>query len=99
MIEHRKNVAKLYRGQKTRFGFSLVRLLVREKSGLWWVDQGYMTRKQADERKSEWNKGGWGCLILKHPFYVGLKIVDRPTAKIPVLSRNIGIIHGWSGEK
>lgn len=44
----------------------IVRLLVREKSGLWYVDQGFMLRTEADARKQGWNRMGYGCLILKH---------------------------------
>ena len=44
----------------------IVRLLVREKSGSWYVDQGYMPREMADIKKKEWNKAGYGILMLKH---------------------------------
>ena len=57
--------------------YPIVRLLVREKSGAWWVDESYMLRSRADEQRRQWNRLGYGCLILKHCRNVGLKIVQR----------------------
>ena len=59
----------------------IVRLLVREKSGAWYVDQGYMLRDRADEQRREWNRLGFGCLMLKHGMTT-VKIVPRPLARI-----------------
>lgn len=61
-----------------------VRLLVRERSGRWRVDQGFMTKAVADQRKREWNRFGYGCLILKHGLNPGLKIVARPATRFPM---------------
>jgi hypothetical protein len=55
----------------------IVRLLVREKSGAWYVDQGFMTRSMADERRRDWNTYGFGCLMLKHSRRT-VRIVNRP---------------------
>lgn len=57
----------------------LVRLLVREMSGAWYVDQGFMPLRTAKVLKSDWNRAGYGCLILKHWLNTAnLPIVPRP---------------------
>lgn len=61
----------------------VVRLLVQEKSGAWWVDQGFMKRSRADQRRAEWKQSGFRTLILKHSMNPGLKIVHRPVAQLP----------------
>jgi hypothetical protein len=55
----------------------IVRLLVREKGGLWYVDQGYMFKSRAIEERADWRRLGFGCLILKHSLPT-VKIVTRP---------------------
>ena len=71
----------------------IVRLLVEEKSGLWWVDQGLMFRSTADEHRSGWNKIGFRTLMLKmitdllqptgQKIFPHLRIVPRPVVKSP----------------
>lgn len=64
----------------------LVRLLVREMSGLWYVDQGFMTEKMARQHRAGWNKIGFRCLILKHSFRrANLPIVDRPVVPLSMV--------------
>jgi hypothetical protein len=55
----------------------IVRLLVREKGGLWYVDEGYMLKSRAIEQRAQWRSLGYGCLILKHTLPT-VKIVTRP---------------------
>jgi hypothetical protein len=66
---------------------SIVRLLVREHSGLWYVDQGLMLRSRANEQKKAWNQYGFGCLILKWFVYrhsvCQMRIVPRPRVTVP----------------
>lgn len=59
----------------------IVRLLVRERSGAHYVDQGYMPRGLADSRRKEWNSSGYGTLMLKHTLTT-VKIV-RPAVLRP----------------
>jgi hypothetical protein len=59
----------------------IVRLLVREKSGAWFVDQGFMTRNLANKRKEDWNLAGWGCLMLKHSMNT-VRIAPRAPVQI-----------------
>jgi hypothetical protein len=56
-----------------------------EKSGAWWVDQGFMHRWVADERRKGWSELGLRCLMVKWTHYPSpkLKIVPRPNPPIP----------------
>ena len=68
----------------------IVRLLVEEKSGAWWVDQGLMFRPVADEHRRGWNKIGFRTLMIKRTdplqptgqkIFPRLRIVPRPVVK------------------
>lgn len=67
-----------------------VRLLVRAQSGVHYVDQGFMFREMAEEKKREWNALGFGCLVLKHALPT-VRIVTRPyTYSTVIAARMIG---------
>jgi hypothetical protein len=64
----------------------IVRLLVREMSGLWWVDQGLMLRSTAEEHRTGWNRMGFMTLMLKCGVWdrsrcCRLPIVPRPNVR------------------
>lgn len=77
MIGQVKAITKIVKGKN--HPDNCVRFLVRIDRV--WVDEGHMTRREADEKKREWNRVGYGCLILKHPYHVGLKIVGKEAYK------------------
>lgn len=45
----------------------IVQLLVRERSGLHYIDQGLMFSAMAEERRKEWNNSGFCTIRLKWP--------------------------------
>jgi hypothetical protein len=77
MLIYRASIADIVK--KSPFSrIALVRLLVEEKSGAHWVDQGFMLRRTAEARRADWIKSGFRTLILKHSLNPGLRIVPSP---------------------